>query len=114
MTPLDMPGPIVAAAIMIAALPASFTATPAWAKNPSDVVDFFYNPARFVAAPKFRDMFVDPARSVFDRNDIAWRNGEETGCIDFSPAIDAQDFDQDELTSSLRLFATVTGDGIRS
>lgn len=60
--------------------------------------------------PQERDRFTGPARAVLDANDeVAERDGYP--CVDFSFAIDAQDFDDDELDRTLELRESVSGDG---
>jgi len=82
-----------------------------WAGPASDAVRRFYQPeVGFEPDLALRDHFVDPAKSIFEKNDRLSNNGDEIGCIDFVLAIDAQDLDQDEIDRTLKLTEKATGD----
>lgn len=53
--------------------------------------------------PENRDRFTGPIKAYFDQNDTKY-------CIDFSLAVDGQDFDEEEIARTLRLEETVKGD----
>lgn len=85
--------------------------TAAFAETPSDAVKFFYTaPLKYEGDPALRDRFTDPAKKLFDENDKVVDSGEEVGCLDFSPGIDAQDYDEAELMRTLELTEAVKGD----
>lgn len=90
------------------ALLSLFAASAAHAGPASDAVKFFYAPVKWEADAEYRDRFVDPARSLFDKNDQAPEG--EIGCIDFSPGIDAQDYDDATVNKTLKLSEQVEGD----
>jgi hypothetical protein len=73
-------------------------------------VKFFYSPEKFVADAKYRDRFVEPVTKLFEQNDKAMKSADAIPCIDADPALDAQDFDQNELSKTLELSEAVTGD----
>jgi hypothetical protein len=73
------------------------------------VVSFYKNPDAAFDAEQ-RDRFVDPARALLDANDRVWEEQQEA-CIGFSFVIDGQDWDEDEITSTLELTESVEGDG---
>ena len=81
---------------------------PALAGPASDAVRFFYSPPVFEGDPALRGRFVDPARKIFEANDKTPEG--EIGCIDFGVAVDAQDYDDAEIASSLNLSENVSGD----
>lgn len=83
---------------------------PALAGTPSEAVAFFYSPPKYEPDLELRARFTDPAKALFEQNDKALANDQEVGCIDFSPGIDAQDFDDAELARTLKLDEAITGD----
>ncbi|MBN9252696.1 MAG: hypothetical protein J0I86_19330, partial [Mesorhizobium sp.] len=89
--------PLIATAALLS-MSAGAVAGPA-----SDAVKFFYSSERFVADAKYRDRFVEPVTKLFDQNDKALQSPDSMPCIDAYPALDAQDFDQDQLTKTLKL-----------
>ena len=96
---------IVLAAAVLFASAFSVQAGPA-----SDAVASFYeNPDSAFDADE-RDRFVDPARALLDANDRLWEEQQEA-CIGFSFVIDGQDWDDDEIASTLELTESVQGDG---
>ena len=81
------------------------SSAPAFAETPSDVVKFFYeNPDEVFNADNPR--LADPLLAVMKSN--AAHNDEP--CIDFSPALAAQDWDEAELKKSLKLDEKADGD----
>jgi hypothetical protein len=74
----------------------------------SDAVMFFYSEPTYEPDPALRDRFVDPAKSVFAASDKVAVNGD--ACIDWVLAIDAQDYDEATLASTLKLAESVKGD----
>jgi hypothetical protein len=76
----------------------------------SDAVKFFYSSERFVADAKYRDRFIEPVTKLFEQNDKALESADAIPCIDADPALDAQDFDQNQLTKTLKLSEVVNGD----
>lgn len=89
---------------------ASLLPTTAFAATPSEAVAFFYSPVQYLPDIELRDRFTDPVRTLFEQNDKAIENEQELACFDFSPAIDAQDVDEDELKRTLSLKEAITGD----
>jgi hypothetical protein len=78
---------------------------PAFAGEPSDIVKYFYeNPdeAFNVGNPKLGE----PIISVMK----AHAANDEEPCIDFSPVMDAQDWDAQEVKDSLRLDEKLDGE----
>ncbi|MDI6027692.1 hypothetical protein QBK99_16010 [Corticibacterium sp. UT-5YL-CI-8] len=92
-------------AAMTFALPA-----PALAGPVSDTVRYFYETFKFEGAPEMRDRFADPAKAKFDKNDRLIESGDNVGCIDFSLALDAQDYDEAEVARTLKLEEKLSGD----
>ncbi len=77
----------------------------------SDAVMFFYSPVKFAADPQFRDRFTDPVIKLFQLNDAAIKkHPDEVACIDFDPALDAQDYDDKTVADSLKLAESIEGD----
>lgn len=80
-------------------------ASPVLAGEASDVVRYFYdNPDEAFNAENPR--IAEPILSVLKAN--AANNDEP--CIDFSPVLDAQDWDDKELKDSLKLDEKIDGD----
>lgn len=98
---------LMAVAVMLAG-PALVSAAQAGA--PSEAVRFFYAPVRYEPDPELRSRFTAPATTLFEQNDRAVVKNEGLGCIDFSPGIDGQDFDDATVKKSLKLAETVNGD----
>jgi hypothetical protein len=92
---------------ILLAIAATAFAMPAFAGPASDAVKFFYGSDDFVADKQFRSRFVDPAVSKFEENDAAPEG--EIGCIDFALQYDAQDMDEAEVTKTLKLAESVSG-----
>jgi hypothetical protein len=81
-----------------------------FAASPSDAVKYFYGPPlRYEPDIELRGRFVDPAKSVFEQNDKSLANDQEVPCIEASPGIDAQDYDETELARTLELTEAVDG-----
>lgn len=96
-----------------ALLIACLMATPAMAASgtPSDAVKFFYGPPlQYEPDVELRGRFTGPAKALFDDNDKSLANDQEVPCIDASPGIDAQDYDEAELQRTLELTEAVNGD----
>lgn len=79
----------------------AFGAVPAFAQDPTEAVQFFYNDPGSELAPENRDRFTGKAKEVLDAADAAAT--DEGPCIGFMLSVDGQDFDADELKSSLNL-----------
>ena len=82
---------------------------PAVAGEPGDAVKYFYDNPGFEADPANRDRFTGPALDFLNAADAAWER-DETVCIDFGFAVDAQDYDDAEVAKTLKLDETVSGD----
>lgn len=87
----------------------AITTAPSIAGEPSEVVRFFYNNPGVESQPENRERFTGPALEFLNAADTAW-DRDETACIDFGFAIDAQDFDEAEISRTLKLDETVSGD----
>ena len=87
---------------------AALLSAPAFAGPASDAVKFFYVPVKWEGDPKFRDRFTGKAKELFDLNDKAPEG--EIGCLDSSPALDAQDYDDATIKKTLKLSEEVSGD----
>lgn len=83
---------------------------PAVAGPASDAVKFFYSPVKYEPDPDLRARFTAPATTLFEQNDRAVVKNEGLGCIDFSPGIDGQDFDDATVAKTLKLTEDVNGD----
>ena len=96
----------------IAALVCLIAPSAAFAGPASNAVKFFYTPdVRFEPDPKYRDRFTEPVTKLFELNDEAVRkNPDMIACIDFDPGLDAQDFDQETVSKTLKLVETLDGD----
>ena len=94
----------IAAAILVATLPAAYAGAPADAVRP------FYAKVGYETDPEFRTKFVDPAKSKLEENDKLSGDGEEVGCIDWALSIDAQDYDEQVLAKTLKLSEKEDGD----
>jgi Protein of unknown function (DUF3828) len=97
--------------LLVAALSIALPAT-AFAGPASNAVKFFYVPAvKFEADEQYRDRFTEPVIKRFELNDEATKkNPDEVACIDFDPGLDAQDFDQNTVSKTLKLDEVVAGD----
>lgn len=93
---------IAALSFLLAPVPAAF-AGPA-----SDAVRYFYDNLGEETLEENRDRYTGPARAYLDANDRVWAEREEV-CLDFAFAIDAQDYDEEELARTLVLDETVNG-----
>lgn len=81
------------------------------AASPSEAVKFFYGPPlQYEPDIELRGRFIDPAKSVFEQNDKSLANDQEVPCIEASPGIDAQDYDETELARTLELTEAIDGD----
>jgi hypothetical protein len=78
-------------------------------QSPSDTVRFFYDNPGFELDPANRELYALPARAVLDQHDLVWETKEDL-CIDFSPAFDAQDFDEAELERTLEIYEEIEAD----
>lgn len=89
-------------------------AGPACAGPASDAVKFFYLPeVKVESDPQYRSRFTEPVTKLFALNDEAQRkNPDQLACIDFAPALDAQDFDQKTVSRTLKLTETHNGDEV--
>jgi hypothetical protein len=82
-----------------------------FAASPSEAVKFFYGPPlQYEPDIELRGRFVDPAKAIFEQNDKSLANDQEVPCLEASPGIDAQDYDETELARTLELTETVDGD----
>ena len=80
---------------------------PAIAGPASDAVKFFYVPVKWEGDAKFRDRFTGKAKELFDLNDKT--PDGEIGCLDSSPSLDAQDYDDATIKKTLKLSEEVSG-----
>lgn len=87
----------------------SMAAGPAAAGEASDVVKAFYDDPAALSDPDKRALFTGPALDFLNAADMAW-DRDETVCIDFGFAVDAQDYDDAEIARTLTLDETVSGD----
>jgi hypothetical protein len=78
------------------------------AASPSETVANLYESLGMEADIATRDYYADPALTRLNQNAAAFDRGD-IGCIDFSIAVDAQDYDEDEIAKSLRLEEWVSG-----
>jgi len=85
------------------------TTAPAIAGEPGDAVRYFYENLGAESDLENRDRFTGPALDFLNAADAAWVR-DETNCIEFGFAIDAQDFDEAEIANTLKLDETVDGD----
>ena len=84
-------------------------AVPAFAGEPTDIVRAYYaNPGSEVM-PENRAKLTGPLLDLLEASEASW-DRDETVCLDFAFSIDAQDFDQEEITKSLKLDETVSAD----
>ena len=87
----------------------ALAAGPAVAGEASDVVKAFYDDPATLSDTDKRGLFTGPALDFLNAADAAW-NRDETVCIDFGFAVDAQDYDDAEIRRTLQLDETVSGD----
>ncbi|AKI01698.1 hypothetical protein IMCC20628_03004 [Hoeflea sp. IMCC20628] len=87
----------------------ALSSTPAFAGTPSDAVRYFYDHLGAESEFENRGRFTGPALDFLNAADAAWIR-DETNCIEFGFAIDAQDFDEAEIARTLKLDETVDGD----
>ena len=87
----------------------ALTAASASAGEAADAVRFFYDNLGAETQPENRDRFTGPALDFLNAAEAAW-DRDETVCIDFGFAVDAQDFDDAEIAKTLKLDETVNGD----
>lgn len=86
------------------------TATATLAGPAADVIRPFYGKQLGMETDKaWRGLYTDPARRQLDLNDKVNNTGD-MGCIDFGLALDAQDYDDDEIRRSIKFDEKVTGD----
>ena len=93
--------------ILSAAL--ALLAAPAFAQDPTEAVQFFYNDPGSELSTENRDRFVGKAKDVLDAADKE-ADSDNGPCIDFMMSVDGQDFDDDELKKSLNLAGGIAGD----
>ncbi len=84
-------------------------AAPAFAQDPTEAVQYFYNDPGSELATENRDRFVGKAKEVLDAADKE-ADSDNGACIDFMLSVDGQDFDEDELKKSLNLAGAMAGD----
>lgn len=95
-----------------AALAFLMLSTSALAGEPSDLVQRFYNGELSL----FNEVAMKPvaggslAAFLAEIRDHEAKQ-DDVMCLDFDPVIDAQDFDEEELKTSLRLDENTSGDG---
>jgi len=82
---------------------------PAFAGDPSEAVRYFYDHLGSETDLENRGLFTGPALDFLNAADAAWIR-DESNCIEFGFAIDAQDFDEAEIARTLKLDETVDGD----
>ncbi len=95
---------------LILALPALLVAGGALAA-PADTVRFFYDDVAMRWVGDNQDRFTGPALAFLQANERAWT--VEDVCLDFDPVIDGQDFDEEEVRSTLELSEHVSGGNAR-
>ena len=93
--------------IIAAAL--ALSATPAFAADPTEAVQFFYNDPGSELSTENRGRFAGKAKDVLDAADKE-AESDNGPCIDFMLSVDGQDFDDDELKKSLNLAGAISGD----
>ena len=93
---------------ILLALAISASALPAMAADPTEAVQFFYNDPGSELAPENRSRFTGKAKEVLDAADAA--GTDEGPCIGFMLSVDGQDFDEEELKSSLNLAGAMAGE----
>jgi hypothetical protein len=76
----------------------------------ADAVKPFYDRPGLELEPAERGRFVDPAKTVLDQNDAIKASGEGDGCLDPALPFDDSDYDLAEVTKTLKLTETVSGD----
>jgi hypothetical protein len=76
----------------------------------ADAVKPFYDRPGLELEPAERGRFVDPAKTVLDQNDAIKASGEGQGCLDPALPFDDSDYDLAEVTKTLKLTETVSGD----
>lgn len=84
-------------------------AGPVAAGEASDTVRAFYDDPAALSDPDRRALFTGPALDFLNAADAAW-DRDETVCIDFGFAVDAQDYDDAEIARTLQLDEAVSGD----
>lgn len=82
---------------------------PAFAADPTEAVQFFYNDPGSELATENRGRFTGKAKEVLDLAD-ATNESDDGPCIGFMPSVDGQDFDDAELKASLNLAGGIAGD----
>ena len=82
---------------------------PSAAGEASDVVKLFYDDPAALSDPDKRALFTGPVLDFLNAADAAW-DRDETVCIDFGFAVDAQDYDDAEILRTLQLDEAVSGD----
>lgn len=87
----------------------ALAAGPAAAGEAGDVVKAFYDDPAALSDTDKRGLFTGPALAFLNASDAAW-DRDETVCIDFGFAVDAQDYDDAEIQRTLKLDETVSGD----
>ncbi|MCW4113826.1 YbjP/YqhG family protein [Aurantimonas sp. MSK8Z-1] len=80
----------------------------AWADDPVEAVRAFYKPP--FEAELDASRYTDPALAVIQTAHDGNTEGEGS-CLDFSIAIDGQDYDDEEITRTLRLAEEPAGSG---
>ena len=95
----------------LAILPMFFviSTAPVLAGEPADAVKHFYDNLGTETQKENRDRFTGPALDFLNASDATWER-DETNCIEFGFAVDAQDFDDAEIAKTLKLDETVNGD----
>lgn len=83
-------------------------ATPVFAGEAVDAVKYFYDNLGDEFAPGQRHRYTGPALDYLTAADVAWER-DEANCISFSFAVDGQDYDDEELASTLKLDEMVEG-----
>lgn len=93
---------------IVLALALMATAAPAMAADPTEAVQFFYNDPGSELAPENRDRFNGKAKEVLDAADAA--TTDEGPCIGYMLSVDGQDYDGEELKSTLNLVGGIAGE----
>ncbi|QPC86872.1 hypothetical protein GA830_09085 [Mesorhizobium sp. NBSH29] len=81
----------------------------AQAGAPTDAVIPFYETIGLEREASARERFVDPAKAVLDAND-ALQETDPAGCLDVALSVDGQDYDEAEITKTLKYAEKIEGD----
>lgn len=91
---------------------ASSLATPAPTGSPSAVVRPFYAEGGADLAAADRNRFIDPAKTVLEKNEALKKSGQGD-CLDQNMPLDEVSYDKAALDKSFKSLESVTGDDAR-